>query len=91
VALVGSLSIFVVVQLALAFGPAGWIPSDTAALTPAARLAQSRVEALESYLSLMLVGVAAAVTILLRAMNRHPWAQPAPQPSAAATVVDPIG
>jgi hypothetical protein len=68
--LVGALSMFVVATLALAFGPASWVPSDTAALTPAARLAQSRVEARESYLQLILIGALAALAIAVVAY-RH--------------------
>jgi hypothetical protein len=69
--LVGALSIFVVAHLALAYGPASWVPSDTAALTPAARLAQSRVEAGESYLQLVLIGVIAAISVFAIAYRNH--------------------
>lgn len=65
--LVGALSIFVAIHLALLYGPPSWIPSDTAALTPAARLAQSRVEAGESYLLVFLVGVVSAIILIVGA------------------------
>lgn len=54
--LIGALSIFASLHLALAYGPAAWIPPDSAALTPAARLAQSRAEIGDEYLPLILVG-----------------------------------
>lgn len=82
--LVGALSIFVLVHLALAYGPAGWVPSDTAALTPAARLAQSRVEAGESYLYVVLVGVPAAIAILAGAIRNHRSSRLSPGRSPAA-------
>ena len=67
--LVGALSIFVAAHLVLTYSPPGWIPSDTAALTPAARLAQSRAEAGDGYLQLFLVGVLAAIAVLVRAFR----------------------
>jgi hypothetical protein len=73
--LVGALSLFVLTHLALAFGPAGWVPSDSAALTPAARLAQSRTEAGEGYLGLILVGVLAAIALLAMAFRERRDAQ----------------
>lgn len=69
--LVGALAIFVVAHVALAYGPASWVPSDTAALTPAARLAQSRVEAVEGYLQVILIGVIAALAISVIAFRSH--------------------
>jgi hypothetical protein len=69
--LVGALALFVVAHVALAYGPATWVPSDTAALTPAARLAQSRVEAGESYLQLIPIGAIAALFIFVIAYRNH--------------------
>jgi hypothetical protein len=87
-ALVGALSIFVLTHLALAYGPASWVPSDTAALTSAARLSQSRVEAGESYLRVIVIGAIAAVVILGCAFRNRRRAQLPPQRSRIAA---PIG
>lgn len=64
-AMAAALSVVLLVGLALACGPAAWVPPDSAALTPAARLAQSRVEAGEGYLSVLLLGALAALGVLV--------------------------
>jgi hypothetical protein len=79
---VGALSLFFVAHVALAYGPASWIPSDTAALTPAARLAQSRVEAGESYLQVLLIGAIAALFIFAIAYRKHRRSEFSPPQSA---------
>ena len=68
---IGTLSIFILAQLALEYGPPGWVPADSAAFTQAARLAQSRVEAGEPYLQIVLVGALAALGILTSALRCH--------------------
>jgi hypothetical protein len=67
----------------LAFGPADWVPSDSAALTPAARLAQSRGEAGESYLVLLLVGAVAALALTVSALRRRRSLRPPLRAEAA--------
>jgi hypothetical protein len=83
-ALVAALAIFVAAHLALAYGPANWVPSDTAALTPAARLAQSRVEAGEGYLQIILIGEIAAAIILAIAYRKQRSQLSQPRPQAPA-------
>jgi TRAP-type C4-dicarboxylate transport system permease small subunit len=69
-ALVGALCLFVFANVALAYGPAAWVPPNSAALTAAARLEQSRGEDGDTYLWVLLFGVLAATAILVNAI---PW------------------
>ncbi len=76
-AVVGALSIVVLHLAAVTYGPASWVPPNSAALTPAARLVQSRAEAGDNYLGLLLVGALAAIGILASAI-RHRRELPVP-------------
>jgi hypothetical protein len=71
----GTVAALLIVELlivALRFGPEIWIPDlAPAALTPAAGMAQSRVEAEDSYLAVLLLGALLAAVLAVTATARR--------------------
>ena len=85
-AVVGASSIVVLHLAAVTYGPGSWVPPNSAALTPAGRLVQSRAEAGDTYIGLVLVGACAAIAILATAIRHH--GEPLP-PSRRPTTTAP--
>jgi hypothetical protein len=82
---VATLLIFMLVGLLASYGPASLIPDNSGALTPAARLAQSRDEIVDSPLAVLVLGDLMAVVLSIASIaTRRPT--PADLDHAAATV-----
>lgn len=85
---VGSLAVYAAARAAFAIGPAAWIPPDSAALTPAARLAQSRAEAADNYLPVLALGALAAIVVVAVTLRQGRGVRlAAPRPGHAAAPV----
>ena len=63
---------FIVADIMFHLGPDSWLPdAGPGPLTPQARLEQNRVEAIDPYVSVMLVGALVAITLIVVALRRR--------------------